>query len=64
MNKIEKAERFSSVFFMLRINYLTFIVKIRLTVMLLTRYNLEKKGEIVDEAKTVTKNELFPPYYA
>lgn len=47
---------------MLKINYLMFIVKKALTFLLSTSYNLEKKGEIVYEAKTFAKNELFSTY--
>lgn len=47
---------------MLRINYLMFIVKNRLTVILRDRYNLEKGREFTYEAKTIAKNELFSTY--
>lgn len=44
---------------MLRINYLTFIVKIRLTVMLLTRYNLEKRERLYMKLKRLQKMSYF-----
>lgn len=47
---------------MLRINYLMFIVKNRLTIMFHDRYNLEKGREFIYEAKTIAKNELFSTY--
>lgn len=44
---------------MLKINYLTFIVKIRLTVMLLTRYNLEKRERLYMKLKRLQKMSYF-----
>lgn len=51
-----------SLFFMLKINYLIFIVKKALTFVLSTSYNLEKRERLYMKLKTFAKNELFSTY--